>query len=376
LVPHLEERLQRDIDRIRDRVREMADLAVRSLEDSINSLATGDRKLAYAAILRDSRIDELETVIDNMCVEFMVRHIPVAKNLRFAHSVAKIVLELERIGDYAETINRQAILLSRASFTPSLDPYAELARVAVEMVRQAVRAFLDEDLELANRTRALDAQANRLHQDIYSTLLRERPQSSEDLVTLFSLLSVANRFERVADQAVNVCEEVFYLVTGEIVKHQLLRDLKVLFVSTANSCRSLMAEGIGRAIAGKRVEFTSAGIDAAPPDPRAVEFLAKKNIDVSGHQAKTLDDIGDLTHFKAVVAIGPEAAKAIPKMKVGFRTVLAEWPVANPAERAANEPVDEDDYAAVFDELVDRVSELVRSLHGTVTPQAGVRKHA
>jgi protein-tyrosine-phosphatase len=244
------------------------------------------------------------------------------------------------------------------------------------MVRQAVRAFLDEDLELANRTRALDAQANRLHQDIYSTLLRERPQSSEDLVTLFSLLSVANRFERVADQAVNVCEEVFYLVTGEIVKHQLLRDLKVLFVSTANSCRSLMAEGIGRAIAGKRVEFTSAGIDAAPPDPRAVEFLAKKNIDVSGHQAKTLDDIGDLTHFKAVVAIGPEAAKAIPKMKVGFRTVLAEWPVANPAERAANEPVDEDDYAAVFDELVDRVSELVRSLHGTVTPQAGVRKHA
>ena len=69
-------------------------------------------------------------------------------------------------------------------------------------------------------------------------------------------------------------------------------------------------------------------------------------------------------------------SKAIPRMKVGFRTVLAEWPVANPAERAANEPVDEDDYAAVFDELVDRISELVRSLHGTIAPELGVRKRA
>ena len=59
MVPHLEERLQRDIDRIRDRLREMSDLAVRALEDSVTSLTTGDRKLAYSAILRDSRIDEL-----------------------------------------------------------------------------------------------------------------------------------------------------------------------------------------------------------------------------------------------------------------------------------------------------------------------------
>jgi phosphate transport system protein len=373
-LSHLEERLQRDIDRIRDRVREMADLAVRSLEDAVTSLTTGDRKLAYGAILRDSRIDELEEIIDNMCVEFMVRHIPVAKHLRFAHSVAKVVLELERIGDYAETINRQAILLSRASFTPKLDPYAELARVAVEMVRQAVRAFLDEDLDLADRTRALDGQANRLHQDIYSSLLSERPQSSDDLATLFSLLSVANRFERVADQAVNVCEEVFYLVSNRIVKHELLRDLKVLFISTASSCLGLMAETIGRTIAGKGVQFFSANVDSASADAHAAAFLAKKGTDVGAHEVKTLDDVGDLTQFKAVVAIGSEAAKALQKKKVGFRTIVLEWPV--PANEGPDALADENAYAAVFDELVDRITELARGLHGTVTPQAGARKHA
>jgi phosphate transport system protein len=374
-LSHLEERLQRDIDLIRDRVREMGDLAVRSLEDAVTSLTTGDRKLAYAAILRDSRIDELEEIIDNMCVEFMVRHIPVAKHLRFAHSVAKVVLELERIGDYAETINRQAILLSRAPFTPSLDAYAQLAQVSVEMVRQAVRAFLDEDIDLADRTRALDGQANRLHQDIYSSLTAERPQSSDELATLFSLLSVANRFERVADQAVNVCEEVFYLGSGRIVKHELLRDLKVLFVSTASSCLGLMGETIGRTIAGKRVQFFSAAVDTAPPDPRAVTFLAKKGTDAGAHEPKTLDDVGDLTQFKAVVAIGSEAAKALQKKTVGFRTIVLEWPVPEASDGAA--PLaDENAYAAVFDDLVDRISELVRGLHGTVTPQSGARKHA
>ncbi len=306
----------------------------------------------------------------------MVRHIPVAKNLRFAHSVAKIILELERIGDYAESINRQAILLSRATAHPDLGPYADLARVSIEMVRQAVRAFLDEDLELADRTRALDADANRLHQQIFRSLLGERPTSNEEMATLFALLSVANRFERVADQAVNVCEEVFYLVTGRIVKHQLQRDIRVLFISSANSCRGLMAEGIARTLAGKRFQFFSAGVDTAPPDMHAVEFLAKKGIDVSGHEAKTIDELGDLATFKAVIAIGEEAARAISEKGFGFRTIVLEWPVANPAEIAERQGIDvAEAYARVFEDLVDRIAELIRALHGDIeTPELVKRK--
>ena len=56
MTSHLEEKLQNDIHRIRDRVREMADLALRGLEDSVVALMAGDTKLAYAAILRDSRV--------------------------------------------------------------------------------------------------------------------------------------------------------------------------------------------------------------------------------------------------------------------------------------------------------------------------------
>jgi len=132
-------------------------LALRGLEDSVRSLITGDTKLAYTAILRDSRVDDLESLIDGMCVEFIVRHIPVATHLRFVHSVAKIVSVLERVGDYAESINRQAILLSHREKDFNFDDFEQLAGVAVEMTRQAVRSFLDGDVTLARRTIELDA---------------------------------------------------------------------------------------------------------------------------------------------------------------------------------------------------------------------------
>ncbi|HET9062076.1 MAG TPA: PhoU domain-containing protein, partial [Candidatus Binatia bacterium] len=132
---HLEQQLQRDIDQIRDKVRLLADLTLRALEDSVVSLTQRNAKLANEAILRDSRIDDLESAIDAMCVEFMVRHIPVAKHLRFAHSVAKIVVELERIGDYAESINRRAVLLALAPSVHDLTKFADLANVSIEMLK-------------------------------------------------------------------------------------------------------------------------------------------------------------------------------------------------------------------------------------------------
>ncbi|MFQ5353010.1 MAG: phosphate signaling complex protein PhoU [Candidatus Binatia bacterium] len=358
---HLEELLERDIAHIRDKVREMGDLAVRGIEDSMRALTDGDSRLAYACILRDSRIDDLESRIDSMIVEFMIRHIPVATQLRFAHSVAKIICELERVGDYAESICRQAIEISASPYTPDLSKFGNLGETAVEMMRSAIRAFLDEDVDLAIKTKQLDAKANVLHQDIYRELVAARPEGTQQLAMLFSLLSVANRFERVADQAGNICDEVSYIVTGENTRHRLSRDIRILFVSSSNSCRSLMAVAIANAIGGDHIEFLSAGVEADLPDVKAVEFLKTKNIDASAHTPTRLGSLDDVKQFKAVVALGREAASALPRL--GYRTIALEWDVAQPGEGGPT-------YAEVFDDLVERITLLIRSLHGTTTSLA------
>ncbi len=359
MTTHLEELLKQDISAIRDKVREMGDLALRALEDSVKALVAADTTLAYSCILRDSRIDDLESRVDSMTVDFMVRHIPVAAQLRFAHSVAKIVSELERVGDYSESISRQAIEISDAADRPDFEKFEKLAAVAIEMLRQALRSFLDEDIELAEETKHLDAKANRLHQEIYADLVASQPKTKSDMSLLFSLLSVANRFERVADQAGNICDEVAYIVSGTNVRHRLSKDIGILFVSSSNSCRSLMAEAIGRTIGGDHMEFSSAGVDAGVPDPEAVKFLTAMSIDVSSHKPTDLGSLGSIKQYKAVVALGAEAAEALPRL--GYRTIALEWDVANPATDKKTS------YEEVFHALVERVTNLIHSLHGTTS---------
>ncbi len=106
--PHLEESLQRGIDLIRGKVVEMADLSERALKASLQALIEQNRQLAYSVILRDQYIDELETELDRLCLEFMVRQQPAASHLRFVFATIKINKGLERVGDYAENIARRA----------------------------------------------------------------------------------------------------------------------------------------------------------------------------------------------------------------------------------------------------------------------------
>ena len=112
MASYYETSLQRDIERIHAKLAEMAHLAGRALDGALRAFIECDRQVAYAVILRDRRIDELERELDRLCLEFLVRQQPAAKHLRFVYSTIKINLELERVGDYAESIARQIIKLS------------------------------------------------------------------------------------------------------------------------------------------------------------------------------------------------------------------------------------------------------------------------
>ena len=104
---HFEETLQRDIGLVRAKVKEMAVLSERALRASLQALVQRNRQLAYGVILRDQYIDELETDLNRLCLEFLVRHQPVAGHLRFVFTAVQINKELERIGDYAESVARR-----------------------------------------------------------------------------------------------------------------------------------------------------------------------------------------------------------------------------------------------------------------------------
>src|SRR5436190_17699086 len=144
MATHLEETLQRDINLIREKVLEMSAQGEAALKKCLKALLERNLTMAYSVILRDKEIDELEKEIDRLCLEFLVRQQPVAGHLRFVYATIRINLELERVGDYAESIAREILKLIAMKFVPPLERFVEIATLAIPMLRDAVRAFIDQ----------------------------------------------------------------------------------------------------------------------------------------------------------------------------------------------------------------------------------------
>lgn len=338
MASHYEETLEHDIARIRGKIAEMAKLAEDALSAGIRALVERNRQMAYAIILRDRRIDELEKEVDRLCLEFLVRQQPVARHLRFAYITIKLNLELERIGDYAESIARQALKLANMSAAVPLERFQQLAGIAIPMVRDAVKAFITGDADLARDVISREAETDTLRAQINADVFLLVQEGKLPREAANPLQTIARRYERAADQATNMCEEILYMVTGDYAKHVDVDTWRMVFVDMHNRCRSQMAEAIAYTLNQPRFVFASAGLHPEPVDPATVEFLKTKGIDISNARSRSIAQVPNLEASQIVVALAPEAKKAFPKPS---KALGLDWSIvdpsvlADPAEKAA-----------------------------------------
>ncbi len=361
-MTHYEQHLQRDLDLIRGKIQAMAELADRALRDSLKALLDKNLTLAYSVILRDQYIDELEKEIDRLCLEFLVRQQPVAGHLRFAYATIKINLELERIGDYAESIARQVLKVSALHDKLPLRDFAALAEVSIPMLQNSVKAFLEQNVELARASMVEEDRADLLRNKIDSELLQLHQAGAIPLTALTPLQTIARRFERVADQAKNICEETLYMCTGEYMKHRASEVLRVLFVDENNSCRSQIAEGIANSLNQPGFLFSSAGLEARAVDWRTVEFMQEKGLDIARQTSKPVGHILNLEHYHVIIALAKPAQKIFPPPPT--KTVGLDWTVEDPSVRPGSLADVRDAYEETFQYINTHVRELVQALVG------------
>ena len=338
----------------------MADLGERALTAALQALVERNRQLAYTVILRDQYIDELEIELDRLCLEFLVRQQPVAGPLRFVFTTTKINKELERIGDYAESIARQALVVSGLEPQPSYARFIELGNLSVHMLHDAVQAFLNQDADLALRTAAIEERANVLRNLINADLASLSQAGKLPAEALAPLMTVARRFERVTDQAKNLCEEVLYLCTGEFIRHPGAEAFRILFIDGRNACLGQMAEGIGNTLGVPRFVFSSAGIAPCPVDSRAVEFMATKGIDISRHAARSIEQVPNWKHYQVLIALTDEARDAFPPPPT--KTICLTWPVKDPTEIEGATKNTKAAFESAYQFLDTHIRELVRAI--------------
>jgi phosphate transport system protein len=365
---HLEESLQRDIERIRQHVVEMSGLAERALRDCIKALVEGNRQLAYAVILRDQYIDEKEKELDRLCLEFLVKRQPVAGPLRLAYSTIKINLELERVGDYAESIARQLLRLDLPQEANDLPTgrIVELADLSVPMLHDATRAFVTQDVELANRTIAIEETVDSLQSKLNAELALLWREQRIQLDVVEPLMAIGRRLERVSDQARNICMEVLYMCTGEYAKHPGADTFRILFVDEHNSCRSQMAEAIAQSFNQLRFLFSSAGLEPRPIDGATLAFMREKGFDLMRVAPKAIHQVPYLDHYQVIVALAKEAQQAFPQRP--RKMVYMDWTIQDPSRVKGTPDEVKAAYEQAYEFLVSHVGDLVEAVLGSKTP--------
>ncbi len=216
MTTHLELELQ-DLTR---KIMEMADVAIESVEESVESLKNIDVKLAERVIQKDSVLDKLEIHIDEECSRILVTKQPAAADLRLIIAILKSNTDLERIGDLATNIARETIRLEGKSLLKPLIDIPRMAELCVSMIKMAFRAILERDIDAAKSCISIDKQVDELNMQINRELFAFMMEKPSTMTQAFGLIMVAKALERIGDHATNIAERAVYFIEGQDIRHQ------------------------------------------------------------------------------------------------------------------------------------------------------------
>ena len=191
-----------------------------AIRNSVESLKNRDRELAKSIIENDTKIDSLELVIDEKCVDLIARHQPLAKDLRFITVGMKLNSELERIADIAVDIAQRVLEIVDKPLLKPLVDIPRLTVIAQSMVKMAVDSFVNGDVELAKKAILSDGEADKLRNVITKELIEDyMAKDASTAPRAVQLLLIARFLERICDHATNIAEDVIYMVQAEVVRH-------------------------------------------------------------------------------------------------------------------------------------------------------------
>lgn len=352
-MSHYEQRLDADLTHIRDQIESVAEDIQAAVRRSVQALETRDVSTAYATILGDLPVNRAIREIDRHCHAFVARHLPSAGHLRFISSVLRLNVALERIGDYAATIGRQTVQLSAMPPAVVIRDIESMAGQSLQMLHDAVQAFLTGDAKLARDTMAVARRLDSTFGRIFGTLVEE--DGSQGLLSrpdAFCLLIVFNRLQRVGALAKNIGEEAIFVAKGESKTPKVYR---ILFLDPTHRCLAKMAELIARKAFGNSGHYQSAGLNPAPRFASDfVSFMNERGFSLPDERPAPLHPA--LTDFHVIVAINcvDGTLPSIP-----FHTVLLDWRVG-PGSAECPAP----DLERASREISLRVRELMETLRG------------
>lgn len=208
-------RFEKQLEQLNTEMIEMGAMIEQAIENTVVALVTQDVEKARKSIEADDEIDRQEREIESLCLKLLLEQQPVAKDLRQISSALKMITDMERIGDHAADISEITIALSEQEYIKKLEHIQEMAKETMQMLIQAVDAFVEKDMKKAEEVIKRDDVVDDLFAQVKKDLIgviHENPENGEQAA---DLLMIAKYFERIGDHATNISEWVIFSIIGK-----------------------------------------------------------------------------------------------------------------------------------------------------------------
>jgi phosphate transport system protein len=224
---HISKTVDQTLHGLRMQAVEMGGLVIDQVGSAVKSLLERDVRLAEVVLTRERLVNEYDDRLDDDSLTFIALQQPVANDLRMARAVARVGLELERVGDESKKIARFAMQIG--SVSPD-DPVVAVARylrhmadLSMAMLRSAVRALDEGSVALATDVLARDRELDREYATALRQLMSYVMQDHRFLKPTIDTMFALKGLERVGDHAKNIAEQVLYMIEGQKPK-KVVRD--------------------------------------------------------------------------------------------------------------------------------------------------------
>ncbi|AUG54221.1 phosphate signaling complex protein PhoU [Thalassospira marina] len=212
---HIVSSFDDELTRLNNIISQMGGLAESQLISAIRAISKRDSELAEQVIVSDLRIDKLEQEVQDFAVRVLALRQPMADDLRQVVTALKLSNDLERIGDLAKNIAKRAQVLNQIPPIRPVQVIPNMARLAQEIIKDVLDAYIENDAEKAQRVWARDQEVDDMYNSLFRELLTYMMEDPRNITASTHLLFIAKNIERIGDHATNIAETIYYRIKGE-----------------------------------------------------------------------------------------------------------------------------------------------------------------
>ena len=216
-------RIDKDLLHLKGEITDMWTLIEQQIQHAVEALLKNDKQEAYSVVCRERKVNATELKIDSECEDIIALYAPVAIDLRFVLSIFKINTNLERLGDFAESIARSVMNLpEEAAIDEKIilaSRFEEMYQQVLSMLTLAKEALVTENAQLAQEIISKDNLVDEINKKAVGIIADYLEKNPKNAYSCLQLIGIIRKLERFGDHCTNIAEEIIFYLEAKVVKH-------------------------------------------------------------------------------------------------------------------------------------------------------------